>query len=53
MCEYRKADLRGGINVDTECDNSQGSGPADEICSQKAPITFKIDGPVKNDAAEL
>ncbi|KAM0346336.1 hypothetical protein ACHAPU_005767 [Fusarium lateritium] len=40
------ADLRGGAHVPTNCDNSQGSGPADEICTQKKPVTFKIDGPV-------
>lgn len=43
-----KADLRGGVDVDTECDNSGGSGPADELCTQKASITFTIDGPVGN-----
>jgi hypothetical protein len=40
------ADLRGGADVRTKCDNSQGSGPADEICTQVKPVTFKIDGPV-------
>ncbi|KAH6988554.1 hypothetical protein EDB80DRAFT_171202 [Ilyonectria destructans] len=40
------ADLRGLSNVDTVCDNSHGSGPADEICTQGEPVTFIIDGPV-------
>ncbi|KAJ4017672.1 hypothetical protein NW752_001577 [Fusarium irregulare] len=41
-----KADLRGGRDIKTNCDNSQGSGPADEICTQGKPVSFKIDGPV-------
>ncbi|KAF4452361.1 major allergen alt [Fusarium austroafricanum] len=41
-----KADLRGGADIPTICDNSQGSDPADEICQQKKPVSFKIDGPV-------
>ncbi|RGP73159.1 major allergen alt [Fusarium longipes] len=41
-----RADLRGGADVRTKCDNSQGSGPADEICTQVKPVTFTIDGPV-------
>ncbi|KAH7233715.1 hypothetical protein BKA59DRAFT_504513 [Fusarium tricinctum] len=40
------ADLRGGKDIPTVCDNSHGSGPADEICTQKKAVTFKIDGPV-------
>ncbi|RFU73386.1 major allergen alt [Trichoderma arundinaceum] len=50
------ADLRGHSNVDTLCDNSHGSGPADEICTQKNSVTFIIDGPVGSspgDGAEL
>ncbi|CAH0045614.1 unnamed protein product [Clonostachys solani] len=43
----RKADLRGGTGLDFDC-RSQGDGPADEICKQDAPVTFKIDGPVAN-----
>ncbi|KAF4957448.1 hypothetical protein FGADI_3084 [Fusarium gaditjirri] len=41
-----KADLRGGADIPTVCDNSQGSDPADEICKQKKPVSFVIDGPV-------
>ncbi|KAF5025725.1 hypothetical protein F66182_2192 [Fusarium sp. NRRL 66182] len=40
------ADLRGGSDVPTVCDNSHGTGSADEICTQGKPVTFKIDGPV-------
>ncbi|KAK6714769.1 hypothetical protein QX201_005621 [Fusarium graminearum] len=40
------ADLRGGADIRTKCDNSQGSGPADEICTQVKPVSFTIDGPV-------
>ncbi|KAF7544833.1 hypothetical protein G7Z17_g9646 [Cylindrodendrum hubeiense] len=40
------ADLRGLSNVNTVCDNSHGSDPADEICTQGKPVTFVIDGPV-------
>jgi hypothetical protein len=43
-------DLRGLSDVDTKCDNSQGTGPADEICTQEdgTEVTFVIDGPVGN-----
>ncbi|KAM0558120.1 hypothetical protein ACHAPJ_005287 [Fusarium lateritium] len=40
------ADLRGWHDIPTVCDNSHGSGPADEICTQDKPVTWKIDGPV-------
>ncbi|KAF5004234.1 hypothetical protein FDECE_9263 [Fusarium decemcellulare] len=40
------ADLRGWSDIPTACDNSHGTGPADEICTQDKPVTFKIDGPV-------
>ncbi|KAM5347374.1 hypothetical protein ACJ41O_010379 [Fusarium nematophilum] len=40
------ADLRGWSDIPTVCDNSHGTGPADEICTQDKPVTFKIDGPV-------
>ncbi|KAL6884756.1 hypothetical protein GGI43DRAFT_426707 [Trichoderma evansii] len=37
---------RGGSDVPTVCDNSHGTGPADDICTQDQPVTFKIDEPV-------
>ncbi|KAG8672128.1 hypothetical protein FPOAC2_05496 [Fusarium poae] len=40
------ADLRGGADIRTTCDNGQGSGPADEICTQVKPVSFQIDGPI-------
>lgn len=43
----RHADLRGHADVETECDNSHGSGPADLTCKQKGDaVEFVIDGPV-------
>lgn len=43
--DYRKADLRGWIDVDVECEKAESG---EETCTQKGPIQKTIDGPVRD-----
>ncbi|KAJ2977888.1 hypothetical protein NQ176_g4124 [Zarea fungicola] len=42
----RHADLRGGFDIHTIRDNIDAAGHANEIYTQKEPVSFTIEGPV-------
>jgi hypothetical protein len=44
--DYRKADLRGWIDVDADCKKSEKGQSGEETCTMKGPINKTIDGPV-------